>query len=164
MTIRERIAEFFSVFDWMPKPKEVGDPREFDNIPIFFAGEYSVLKIALMFLFASLICFIAIIIRSYIVLAYGVPESGGTLSEILWVAVWAGMIGLLLIQAGSTLFGRKVTSAQYDVAVQWYDIIDELPVPKREMTKKELATYVNAAYKWEASRLEASRMQSIFNI
>lgn len=164
MTFRQKISDFFDVLSWASEPAKAGGSKDFDGVPLYLENEYFLLKASAILLWVSGFFFVATNIRACIILFQGVPEKGATLTELSIVALVFCALGLALAWVGRKMFFRQVSDKQFEAMLQWYDILDDLPVPNKSMTKKDYAKYLRAAYTWERERLEASRMQSIFNL
>lgn len=162
MIIWDAIKWFFEPIKWLPWHYGVegthGEAKYFglEGIILFPAVLFWILPIFIAVLW------IGLGIGS---LFFGFEPKGPPIEPSGYVTIMTILIAFpsLLMQTVRLLMLRKVNEEQLASMEKWHEILPHLPKPDAEMTKKDLAVYVDAIYKKERERQLESQKKSFLD-
>lgn len=162
---RQKINDFFAVLNWMPSEHGLrSDSRYGTAAPSWLTQEGFAVTAAYAFGTMALVFSVVIFARSLIVITLGTPEKGATVSEMGLILAIALICFLLSVCAARKLFSRKVSNHQFEAMQQWHKRIDGLPSPQKDMTKKDLAAFMDKVYEQESIRRKEFCQNSLLNV
>lgn len=145
------IYKFFSVFDKMPSThgiKTYGAPKFFAVEELFLYASGISWTMPFMFLLGLFALFTGVIFYDF------EPEVLIPIERYMIFFIILVFIPLFMHSVSILLFSRKVDDEQLQAMVKWHETLIDLPKPHKDMTKKDLALYVDAIYQKESENRE----------